>query len=215
MAKESRSNDHYFTARPATAAERRRLRVDLAGRAVEVETASGIFCPDRVDLGTSVLLREVPTPPRHGHLLDLGCGWGPIALTLGLLAPEATVWGVDVNLRALDLLTANAARLQLPGVRAAVPEDVPSDILFSTIWSNPPIRVGKEALHAMLLQWLPRLSPEGTAYLVVQRNLGSDSLHAWLGGTLEPHFSTSRHASAKGFRVLAVHRHIQPPHEPA
>src|SRR5215212_2485445 len=115
---------HYFTPRPATPAARMPVPVRLAGRDVEVVTAAGVFSGDRVDLGTRVLLREAPQPPASGSLLDLGCGWGPIALTLGLLAPAATVWAVDVNERALELTGENAQRLGLRSVRPALPEDV-------------------------------------------------------------------------------------------
>jgi len=205
--------DHYFTAQPASAAERRELTLRLAGRDVTVEVASGIFSPGRLDLGTQVLLRSVPdlppvTPGPDGatHLLDLGCGWGPVALTMALDAPGATVWAVDVNERALDLVRRNAARLGLENVRAARPEDVPDDVRFAAIWSNPPIRVGKEVLHDMLLHWLPRLEPGTEAYLVVQRNLGADSLMAWLDEHLDDELSVSKLASAKGFRVLEVAR---------
>lgn len=182
------------------------MTVHLVGRDVEVETAAGVFSPGRVDLGTSVLLRSVPDPPRAGELLDLGCGWGPIALTLGLLAPGARVWAVDVNDRALALVRRNADRLGLTSVVAARPEDVPADLRFDAIWSNPPIRIGKASLHALLLSWLPRLRPGARAHLVVQRNLGADSLHAWLAENLEEAMDVERLASAKGFRVLAVRR---------
>lgn len=198
--------DHYFTAAPASADERRELRVHLAGRDVTVVSAPGVFSSDRVDLGTSVLLREVPDPPQSGHLLDLGCGWGPLALTMGLLSPAASVWGVDVNERALDLLTTNARALGLSRVHAHTPDDVPTTVRFAAIWSNPPIRVGKAVLHPLLLSWLPRLVEGGSAYLVVQKNLGSDSLQTWLTGSLPRQFSVERFASAKGFRVLRVTR---------
>lgn len=200
------STPHYFTARPAGAESRRTLTVELAGRTVEVSTADGIFCPDRIDLGTSVLLRSVPDPPAEGDLLDLGCGWGPIALTMALRSPAARVWGVDVNERALGLLTDNARSLGLPGVVAATASDVPPETTFSTIWSNPPIRIGKPALHDLLTTWLPRLAPGGSAYLVVQRNLGADSLLTWLSGTLPAGMNATKMASAKGFRVLRVDR---------
>lgn len=191
--------DHYFTARPASADERRTLTVRLAGREVTVETAGGVFSPGRLDLGTEVLLRSVPEPPPSGDLLDLGCGWGPVALTLALRSPAARVWAVDVNERALDLVRRNARRLGLEHVHAVTPDGVPPDVSPVALWSNPPIRVGKEALHAMLLRWLPRLAPGADGYLVVQRNLGADSLQRWLG---EQGFPTERLASAKGFRVL-------------
>ena len=194
--------DHYFTAEPASADERRRLDVRLAGRDVTVWTAGGIFSPGRLDLGTQVLLRTVPAPPASGDLLDLGCGWGPVALTMALESPEARVWAVDVNARALDLLRRTAADLRLANVVAARPEEVPADIRFAALWSNPPIRVGKDVLHAMLTHWLPRLEPEAKAHLVVQRNLGADSLQRWINDTLG--LPVERAASAKGFRVLRV-----------
>jgi 16S rRNA (guanine1207-N2)-methyltransferase len=200
--------EHYFTARPASPSQRRALRVHLGRRDVEVESAAGIFSPRRVDLGTEVLLRSVPEPPAVGDLLDLGCGWGPIALTLAMAAPGATVWALDVNERALDLTRRNAERLGLANIQAVTPDAVPDPVRFAAIWSNPPIRVGKEALHALLLTWLDRLAPEGEAFLVVQRNLGADSLHRWLedrargGGSGGG--SVARAASAKGYRVLRV-----------
>lgn len=201
-ASDGASGDHYFTAEPASADERRRLDVRLAGRDVTVWTAGGIFSPGRLDLGTQVLLRTVPSPPASGDLLDLGCGWGPVALTMALESPEARVWAVDVNARALDLVRRTAADLGLTNVVAARPEEVPDDIRFAALWSNPPIRVGKDVLHAMLTHWLPRLEPEAEAHLVVQRNLGADSLQRWIVETLD--LPVERAASAKGFRVLRV-----------
>ncbi|MGY4646108.1 class I SAM-dependent methyltransferase [Cellulomonas sp. URHB0016] len=198
-------HDHYFTAQPASTVERRSISVELAGRTLQVETAGGVFSPDHVDLGTQVLLRTAPAPPRTGDLLDLGCGWGPVALSLALASPGARVWAVDVNERALDLVRRNAERLGADNVVAALPDDVPDDVGFAAIWSNPPIRVGKEALHELLLRWLPRRARSGEAHLVVGKNLGADSLQRWLAAQLGPGVSVDRTASAKGFRVLAVH----------
>ncbi|KQX63636.1 class I SAM-dependent methyltransferase [Angustibacter sp. Root456] len=200
--------DHYFTAQPASPGDLRPLAVRLGGRELQLATASGVFSPDRLDTGTQVLLREAPAPPAHGDLLDLGCGWGPVALHLALTSPEARVWGVDVNERSVDLLRRNAEHLGLPGVRACLPDDVPDDVRFGAIWSNPPIRVGKAVLHDLLLRWLPRLDDGASAYLVVQKNLGSDSLQRWLAEQVGPQgFVVDRYASAKGFRVL----HVQAP----
>jgi 16S rRNA G1207 methylase RsmC len=196
--------EHYFTARPAGDGERRTLTVELAGREVVVETAGGVFSPDHVDLGTRVLLRTVPSPPAAGDLLDLGCGWGPLALAMALASPDARVWAVDVNERALDLVRRNAARLGLGGVRAVTPAEVPDDVAFAAIWSNPPVRVGKAELHALLSRWTVRLAPGGEAWLVVGRHLGADPLHAWLTGELAGRADVTRAASAKGFRVLRV-----------
>lgn len=196
--------DHYFSARPASPDERRDLTLDVAGRTYRLQTAPGVFSPTRLDLGTQVLLRTVGAPPSSGDLLDLGCGWGPVALTLGALSPEARVWAVDVNERALDLTRRNAATAGLANVVAVGPDDVPADVRFATIWSNPPVRIGKAALHDLLRRWLGRLADDGAAWLVVQRNLGADPLHRWIEDELG--LPTTRVASAKGYRVLRVTR---------
>lgn len=197
--------EHYFTARPASPGELRARRVRLAGRDLDVVVASGVFSPDGVDRGTAVLLAEVPDPPAAGDLLDLGCGWGPIALTLALRWPGARVWAVDVNARALDLLRRNATSLGLDGITAGTPESIPADVEFAAIWSNPPIRIGKPALHGLLRDWLPRLAAGGAAYLVVAKQLGADSLQRWLAVELAG-FAVSRIATDKGFRVIEVRR---------
>jgi 16S rRNA G1207 methylase RsmC len=200
------SSDHYFSPAPGTALKTRQITVSLRGEDRVLTTANSVFSPAHIDTGTEVLLKYAPEPPLGGHLLDLGCGWGPIALHLALASPEATVWAVDVNERALDLVRTNAATLGLTNIQAVIAADVPTDISFRTIWSNPPIRVGKDELHNLLEAWILRLEPEANAWLVVQRNLGSDSLQRWLAAELPTNFETTREAISKGFRVLAVHR---------
>jgi 16S rRNA (guanine1207-N2)-methyltransferase len=197
-------SEHYFSTSPSGDAVLRTISVRLAGRDVTVTTANGIFSPERIDTGTQVLLAHTAAPPPGGDFLDLGCGWGPIALTLALESPRATVWAVDVNERSLDMVRRNASALGLENINACRPEDVPDDVQFRTIWSNPPIRVGKNELHAMLSGWLPRLDAGSDAWLVVQRNLGSDSLHRWLQSELPEDFSVHRAATSKGYRVLRV-----------
>jgi 16S rRNA (guanine1207-N2)-methyltransferase len=199
--------EHYFSTSPGSDLVLRTISVRLAGRDFEVTTANGIFSPERIDTGTQVLLSNTPAPPPGGNLLDLGCGWGPVALTLALESPRATVWAVDVNSRALDLVRRNADQLGLDNIRAVTPDEVPADVTFTTIWSNPPIRVGKNELHDLLLAWLPRLDPGCDAWLVVQKNLGSDSLQRWLQAELPSDYLVLRAATNKGYRVLrARHR---------
>ncbi|HLU75992.1 MAG TPA: methyltransferase [Nonomuraea sp.] len=194
---------HYFSERPE--AERRPGQADLVlpDLHLRLETDSGVFSPDRVDLGTKILLETVPPPPQHGDLLDLGCGYGPIALTMASRAPGATVWAVDVNRRAVELTARNARAARLDKVRSVHVDEVPDDVTFQAIWSNPAIRIGKAALHEMLTRWLSRLAPGGAAYLVVQKHLGSDSLQRWLG---EQGWRASREASRASYRVLRVER---------
>ncbi|GAA3034874.1 class I SAM-dependent methyltransferase [Microbacterium dextranolyticum] len=207
-------SDHYFSASPSSAEHLRRIRVTLSGRTGEVTTAGGVFSPDHVDGGTGVLLASTPPPPPGGHLLDLGCGWGPIALSLAVAAPHAQIWAVDVNERALDLVRRNAAEWGLDNITAVLPDEVPGDVTFRSIRSNPPIRVGKNELHGLLERWLPRLDERSDAWLVVQRNLGSDSLQRWLAATFHPGYTVTRAATGRGFRVLKVRRHGSPATSP-
>ncbi|MFB9378011.1 class I SAM-dependent methyltransferase [Kineococcus gynurae] len=199
------SPEHYFTARPATPAELREIPVELAGRELTVTTAAGVFSGDRLDKGTAVLLPHLrPDAAATGDVLDLGCGWGPVALSLALLRPRMRIWAVDVNERALDLVRRNASRHDV-SITARTPDTVPEDLRFTEIWSNPPIRIGKEALHALLRRWCPRLTPDGSAHLVVQKNLGADSLQAWIAaGGIEGISTVERVDSAKGFRILRL-----------
>ncbi|MEV4999579.1 class I SAM-dependent methyltransferase [Nocardioides sp. LML1-1-1.1] len=202
------SEEHYFSADPSVAFQRAPVEAEVWGHPMSLVSGSGVFAQGRLDIGTSVLFRETP-PPSGGRILDLGCGYGVIGLACALAAPEAVVTAVDVNQRAVLLANENAAALGLGDrFRALGPDEVASDATFDEIWSNPPIRIGKAALHELLLTWLPRLTPGGRAVMVVGKNLGADSLQRWLG---EQGFPTERLASAKGFRVLQTRR----PGEPA
>jgi 16S rRNA (guanine1207-N2)-methyltransferase len=198
------SAEHYFSETPGSDFKPKEITVQINGHEVLVTTAGGVFSPDHIDQGTNVLLAHLDESPAGGNILDIGCGWGPIALSLASASPKATVWAVDVNQRSLDLTAANAKRLGLSNIKCVKPEEVPAEIQFSGIWSNPPIRVGKEVLHDILLTWLPRLQEQAEAYLVVQKNLGADSLHRWLESTLPETYSTVRVDTAKSFRVLRV-----------
>ncbi len=196
------ADEHYFSADPAVAFKRAPVRASVWGVELELTSGSGVFAQGRVDIGTAVLFRET-VPPTGGRILDLGCGYGVIGLAIAATT-DADVTAVDVNERAVLLANENAAALGLTDrFRATTPDGVPVDAAYDEIWSNPPIRIGKEALHALLLTWLPRLTPEGRAVLVVGRNLGADSLQRWL---TDQGFPTERLASAKGFRVLEVRR---------
>jgi 16S rRNA G1207 methylase RsmC len=171
---------------------------------VEVTSAAGTFSPQQLDFGTEVLIEQMELAPDSGDLLDLGCGWGPIALNLAKLRPKTKIWAVDVNTRSVELTTKNAKDLGLTNIATCLPEEVPENLTFSGIWSNPPIRIGKKELHELLLKWLPRLAVGAEAYLVVQKNLGSDSLQKWLTEELAGRYEVSRYTSIKTYRVIKV-----------
>jgi 16S rRNA G1207 methylase RsmC len=196
-------DEHYFTADPSVAFTRAPVRAEVWGHHLALVSGSGVFAQGRLDIGTAVLFRETQ-PPEARRYLDLGCGYGVIGLALAVAVPGAVVRAIDVNERAVLLARENAAALEVHDrFTAGTPADVPEDEVYDEIWSNPPIRIGKEALHALLLTWLPRLVPGGRAVLVVGKNLGADSLQRWLG---EQGYGTARLASAKGFRVLESRR---------
>jgi len=191
--------EHYFSADPSVPFKRLPVVASVWGRELSLTSGSGVFAQGRLDVGTAILFRET-TPPAPGTFLDLGCGYGMIGLALAVAVPAARVWAVDVNERAVLLANENAAALGVSDRFTAVtPDEVPADLVFDEIWSNPPIRIGKQALHELLLTWFPRIGPEGRAVMVVGKFLGADSLQSWLG---EQGYPTDRLASAKGYRVL-------------
>jgi 16S rRNA (guanine1207-N2)-methyltransferase len=192
---------HYFDPAPEAESKPRTLHLHVGDLAIELQADRGVFGSRAIDLGTLTLLKEAPPPPPDGDLLDLGCGYGPIAIVLARRSPAARVWAIDVNERALQLTRANATAAKTSNVTACTPDGVPADLRFSAIYSNPPVRVGKAPLHDLLLQWLPRLAPGASACLVVQRNLGADSLAAWLA---TQGYDVRRLKSKKGYRVLSV-----------
>jgi 16S rRNA G1207 methylase RsmC len=200
------SSDHYFSQEPKSDYQPKQIELDVAGEVFKVNTASGTFSPLRLDVGTSVLIDNLELAPKDGNILDLGCGWGPIALNLAKHSPSAMVWAVDVNSRSLELTAENAKIVGLENIQTATPDSVSKEIMFSGIWSNPPIRVGKKQLHELLLTWLPRLEKNASAYLVVQKNLGSDSLQKWLTETLVDGYEVSRLTSVKTYRILKILR---------
>ena len=199
------SQEHYFSASPDSQAALRDITFHVGEREFSVQAASGTFSASKLDPGTSVLLSKYDQFPTEGNVLDLGCGWGPISLAIASFSPQVKVWALDVNARSLDLAKRNAAKLGLENIEVVTADQIPGDLRFDAIWSNPPIRIGKAALHELLHAWLPRLQCGGRAMLVVQKQLGADSLLAWIQ-TEFPELTASRFSTDKGFRILEVTR---------
>jgi 16S rRNA (guanine1207-N2)-methyltransferase len=204
----SREPSQYFSEQPGGSEVRRTITTRIWGRELTLLTGSGVFATDGLDRGTAVLLRASPIPAGSPRILDLGCGYGPIAVAVAMHCPGARVDAVDVNERALALCRENAEALGVAHrIRVLRPDEVEPEARYDEIWSNPPIRIGKQALHELLLSWLSRLAADGAARLVVGKNLGADTLQRWL---IEQGYSCERVTSAKGFRVLLVRRNDQP-----
>jgi 16S rRNA (guanine1207-N2)-methyltransferase len=207
---EEMSADQYFAAQPRVAPAQSSVKLSLADINLKLATDRGVFSYGEVDAGTRFLLQDAGIPIGE-TMLDLGCGYGPIALTMAKRAPKATIWAVDVNERAIALCARNALDNGCPNVQATLAEGIPDDLRFDTIWSNPPIRIGKAAMHVLLTTWLARLTPSGHALLVVHKHLGADSLVPWLVGQ---GFVVDRPATRQGYRLLSV-RHGEPSREPS
>lgn len=201
--------EHYFSDKPKVPSRPVHIRLTLDDLELDLITDRGVFAYGQVDRGTELLLRTIPSPAPPGDVLDIGCGYGPVAVTVARRCPACRVWAVDVNERALALCEENARRAAVDNLRAVLPAEVPADIRFRALYSNPPIRVGRDALRGLLAGWLRRLDAGGRAYLVVQRALGSDSLAAWLA--TQGH-RVERLRSRAGYRVLEVHAASGTPH---
>lgn len=204
------SDEQYFARRPKSKStlsagdatkNTQRASWKVGTTELHLTTDSGVFSRQGIDAGTTVLIENAPPPPKLGTFLDLGCGSGALALTLATYSPQATIWAVDINERAISLTRRNATSNHCHNVHAVGPEGIPPGITFDVIWTNPPIRIGKKDLHDLLSTWLARLSEHGQAWLVVNRNLGSDSLVKWLR---ELGYDVSRHTSKRGYRVIRV-----------
>lgn len=194
-------DSHYYSASPGGKRRPGTVGLRVGDLDVELTTDRGVFAADEVDFGTRYLLAEAPRPLQEGPLLDLGCGYGPIAVALGQWAPQAPLWAIDVNPRALELCRANLDRHGRPDATVCLPDEVPDEVRFAAVYANPPIRIGKAALHEVLARWLGQLDDEGKAYLVVNKNLGSDSLARWLN---QQGWPTTRLSSRRGYRILEV-----------
>ena len=200
---------HYFSEKPRVASRPAVARLTLPDVELDLVTDRGVFAYGQIDRGTELLLRTVPPPPAGSEVADLGCGYGAIAVAVGTRCPSCRVWAVDVNERARALCDENARTAGLHNVRVLSPSEVPARQRFAAVYSNPPIRVGKQPLRDLLSSWLDRLLPDGHAYVVIQRALGSDSLAAWLS---ERGHAVERLRSRGGYRVLDIHGAPGTPH---
>lgn len=195
--------DHYFSSNPSGDAKLRSVSFRVGDQELTLNAATGTFSSGKLDKGTAVLLKMADRFPASGRVLDLGCGWGPIGISIAKLQPNAEVWAVDINSRSVELANQNSKDLAVENFTAVTPENLPSDLKFNEIWSNPPIRIGKQALHELLTTYLGRLSESGRALLVVQKQLGAESLLSWLADQ-NSNWNVSRAVNEKGYWVIEV-----------
>jgi 16S rRNA G1207 methylase RsmC len=197
------SNDHYFTANPQADLLPKSVSFEVAGETLTLTSSSGTFSSNRLDKGTAVLLQLADSFPAQGNVLDLGCGWGPIGISIAKLRPEVTVTGIDVNQRSVELANQNAKKLGLSNFKALLADELLEETKFDEIWSNPPIRIGKSALHEILEKHLGQLAPGGRAMLVIQKQLGAKSLFEWLEDKY-PGWKIRKARNDRGYWVIEV-----------
>lgn len=171
-------NEFYYTANPTSAHQLREVEMEVLGVRAVYTTDAGVFSRDGLDTGTRVLLEALPA--LDGRALDLGCGWGPVGLTLAKKYPSLNVVMTDVNARAVELSKKNLAR---NGARATVVQgDAFENVegTFETIITNPPIRTGKAAIYAMFADAQNYLSATGELYIVIRKQQGAPSALKYL-----------------------------------
>ena len=171
-------NDHYYTVNPTSAHDLRRVEFELLGEALRFDTDAGVFSRDGLDVGTRALLEALPE--LSGRVLDLGCGWGAVGVTLKKRWPWIDLVMTDVNQRAVDLSRKNLA---LNGLAADVLqgdgfENVPGT--FDFVITNPPIRAGKQTIYGMFADARDRLHPGGRLYIVIRKQQGAPSALKYL-----------------------------------
>lgn len=172
-------SDHYYTTSPESAHRYAPCSFEYRGVTVNFMTDAGVFSRGEVDFGTEVLLKALPEE-MNGRVLDLGCGWGCVGVSLGKKYPETRIVMCDVNERALGLAAENAKK---NGVKA---ETVLSNGLenvqgtFRCIITNPPIRAGKQVIYSLFAQSAGALEEDGELYIVIRKQQGAESALKYL-----------------------------------
>ncbi len=191
-------SEMYFDEKQTIPSNPKEVSYILDDERIILKTDRGTFSYKSLDTGTKILLKLAFEPEIKGDLLDLGCVYGPISISLAKKFPDRRIWSVDVNERSLGLVKANAKSLGINNVFPSKPIEAENQ-KFAAIYSNPPIRIGKKELYILLLKWLNRLDDKGVAYLVIKRNLGADAVAVFLN---EKGFFTTKVASKQGYRVF-------------
>ena len=173
-------SEHYYTENPQSAHDERLIEVRALGNVLRFTTDAGVFSRGEADPGSVLLLESLPEE-MGGEILDLGCGWGVIGISVARKWPAARVTMADVNLRALELSRENAKRNRADVVCAE------SDGMaafegrtFDAVITNPPIRAGKQVIYRMFADAAKCLKPGGTLYLVIRKQQGAESCMKYL-----------------------------------
>ena len=173
---------HYFQNDPNLASNLQKISFDIAGLHMSLWTDNGVFSKSRVDEGSFAFLKVLLPLNLTGKILDLGCGYGTIGLTIAMATPEARVDLADINTRALALCERNAQELGLSQRVTILQSDIYSKIegQYDSIVVNPPIRAGKRVTYAMYEGAKQRLIDGGCLYVVIRKAQGAESASKYI-----------------------------------
>lgn len=193
-------HDHYYSRDPESERDLREFDTDIRGRTFTFMTDASVFSRRGIDYGTYALIERLPLP-LQGDVLDLGCGYGPIGLSVAVFSPEASVTLVDINRRALELCRINAEKNGLDPMEVVLSDGVSAlpGRYFHWIITNPPIRAGKRIVYRLFEQAYERLQESGEFWLVIHKKQGAPSALKKLQ-TLFPEVMVV--ARDKGYRII-------------
>jgi 16S rRNA (guanine1207-N2)-methyltransferase len=193
-------SEHYYTSSPQVKSREERIEITLRGMKLTFYTDRGVFSKEKVDFGSELLI-DVIEANEDAKILDVGCGYGPIGLSLAKESSKRSITMVDVNQRALTLAGKNA---KVNGIENISIQE--SDLLvnvedrdFDLIISNPPIRAGKDVVHTLFEQSYDHLKPEGELWIVIQKKQGSPSAIKKLESLFE---IVEEVTKKKGYRII-------------
>lgn len=168
---------HYYDLDPSLESKERLIEFVISGRKVSLYSDNGVFSKNKLDEGSRILIETLLPLNLTGKILDLGCGYGPIGLSIGLCSPSASVTLADVNPRAVALCKKNAELLNLSDRVTCLQSDIYSNVegKFNAIISNPPIRAGKRVTYTMYKEAKEHLVSGGQFYFVIRKAQGASS----------------------------------------
>lgn len=172
-------NDHYYSQTPTSESRPVTASFSYRGHELTLMTDAGVFSRGELDNGTRILLNALPEA-LHGRILDLGCGWGPVGICVGLENPDAQIVFSDINERALALTQKNAAQYHVDGTFVQSDGFASIEGDFDCVITNPPIRTGKQAIYQMFSDACQRLTKQGELYIVIRKQQGAESAKKYL-----------------------------------
>lgn len=198
--------EHYYSKNPHVKSEPKYWKAVLRGRTFDFMTDAGVFSKDEVDFGSQLLIRTFREPDIEGSILDVGCGYGPVGLSIASSFPERTIQMVDINERALTLSEANAEKNNIKNA-VIYPSDALDQVQtldFAAILTNPPIRAGKEVIFKIYEQAFAHLVSGGELWVVIQKKQGAPSTMT----RLEELFGNAEIAAkSKGYYIIKSKKH--------